>query len=224
MLKGIHLTLMVGPARPAPVPRPVLEALTGVEVTTDADGPSGFQLRFALSNRSPLQTMFLISGATMPPIIRVVLAATINGAAEVLADGVMTDHQVNPGVEGRSELVVSCDDLTRVMDYQPLSGLPYPGMPSTARVAVILAKYMAFGIVPKIIPPFLLDVELPSAHVPLHQGTDLEYLRQLADHVGYKFYIEPGPAPLTSVAYWGPEIKLGAPQRTLSINMDAHTN
>jgi hypothetical protein len=224
MLKGIHLTLMVGPARPTPVPREVLQALTSAEVTTDADGPSGFQLRFALSNRSPLQTMFLLSGAAMPPIIRVVLVATINGAAEVLADGVMTDHQVTPGEGGHSELVVSGDDLTRVMDYQPFSGLPYPGMPSMARVAVVLAKYLAFGIVPKIIPPILLDVELPSAHVPLHQGTDLEYLRQLASYVGFKFYIEPGPTPLMSTAYWGPEIKLGTPQPALSINMDAHTN
>jgi hypothetical protein len=136
----------------------------------------------------------------------------------------MTDHQVTPGENGRSELIVTGDDLTRVMDYQTFSGLPYPAMPSAARVAVILAKYLAFGIVPTIVPTFLLDVENPFDHVPLHQGTDLGYIKLLASVVGHTFYIEPGPAPLTSRAYWGPQIKTGAPQPSLNINLDAHTN
>jgi len=224
MLKGIHLTLMIGPAKPAPVPRAVLEALTAAEVTTDADGPCGFQLRFTLSNRSPLQTMFLIGGGVMPSIIRVVLVATVNSRPEVLLDGVMTDHQVTPGENGRSELVVTGEDLTRVMDYQTFTGLPYPAMPSAARVAVILAKYLAFGITPTIVPAFLSDVESPVSNTPLHQGTDLAYIKQLASQVGHTFYIEPGPAPLTSRAYWGPLVKAGAPQPALNINMDTHTN
>jgi hypothetical protein len=36
--------------------------------------------------------------------------------------------------------------------------------------------------------------------------------------------MEPGPSAGTSFAYWGPEIKVGAPQPALNINMDAHTN
>ena len=30
--------------------------------------------------------------------------------------------------------------------------------------------------------------------------------------------------PGTNIAYWGPQIKVGVPQRALNINMDAHTN
>ena len=30
--------------------------------------------------------------------------------------------------------------------------------------------------------------------------------------------------PGTSIAYWGPEIKVGVPQPALNIDMDAHTN
>jgi hypothetical protein len=37
MLKGIHLTLMIGPVVPIPVPRDVLDALTSVTVTTSDD-------------------------------------------------------------------------------------------------------------------------------------------------------------------------------------------
>ena len=42
--------------------------------------------------------------------------------------------------------------------------------------------------------------------------------------VGYVFYVDPGPAPGTSRAYFGPEVKVGIPQPALSINLDAHSN
>ena len=38
------------------------------------------------------------------------------------------------------------------------------------------------------------------------------------------FYIEPGPAPGTNIAYFGPEIKIGVPQPALNVDMDALTN
>jgi hypothetical protein len=97
-------------------------------------------------------------------------------------------------------------------------------MPAEARVALILAKYAAFGIIPLVIPSILLDVPIPTDRIPRQQGKDLSYIRQLADDVGYVFYVEPGPAPGASIAYWGPEIKVGVPQPALNINMDAHTN
>ena len=56
------------------------------------------------------------------------------------------------------------------------------------------------------------------------EGTDLAYINELADEVGYVFYLDPGPAPGINVAYWGPQIKVGVPQPALNINMDAHTN
>ena len=225
MFKGIHLTLMIGQAVPVPVPREVLEALTGVEVKTTTEGPSGFQLTFTLSNQSPLHTLFLLSRGTSIPLVRVIIIATVNGTPEVLMDGVMTNHEVTPDTEpGQSTLTVTGEDLTRVMDYIDFSGIPYPAMPAEARVALILVKYAVFGIVPKIIPSPLIDVPLPTEKIPGHQGKDLSYIKHLANEVGYVFYIEPGPVPGKNTAYWGPEIKVGASQPALNINMDAHTN
>src|SRR5262249_45054421 len=56
------------------------------------------------------------------------------------------------------------------------------------------------------------------------KGTDVQYMRQLAEEVGYVFYIEPGPAPGTNIAYFGPEIKIGVPQPALNVDMDSLTN
>jgi hypothetical protein len=227
MLKGIYLTLMIGPGVPVPVPQTVVEALTSVRVTTTAttQEPSGFELTFTLSHRSPLHTLFLVTGGSALPLVRVILVVTINGRPQVLIDGVMTNHEVVPGPQpGQSTLTVIGDDLTRVMDYLDGSGTPYPGMPPETRVLVILAKYAALGIVPLVIPSLLSDVPLPTNRIPVQCGTDLQYIQQLAAQVGYVFYLEPGPAPGTTVAYWGPEIKVGVPQPALSVNMDAHTN
>jgi len=227
MSKGIYLTLMIGLGIPVPVPQAVVEALTSVQVTSTATAqePSGFALTFTLSNQSPLHTLFLVSGGSAIPLVRVILVVTINGTPQVLIDGVMTNHEVAPGPEpGQSTLTVMGEDLTRVMDYIDFSGTPYPGMPPEARVLVMLTKYAALGIVPLVIPSLLSDIPLPTNRIPVQCGTDLQYIRQLAAEVSYVFYLEPGPVPGTTVAYWGPEIRVGVPQPALNVNMDAHTN
>lgn len=225
MLKGVHLTLMIGPAVPVPVPREVLDALTGVQVTTTAGQTSGFQLALSLSTRSPLHTAFLLSQGSPIPLVRVIIAITANGTPEVLMDGVMTNHEVTPGSDaGHFTLTVTGEDLSRVMDYVDFSGIPYPAMPPEARVLAILAKYAVLGVAPMVIPSVLMDVPIPTERIPRQQGKDLAYIKQLAEDAGYVFYVEPGPAPGVSVAYWGPEIKVGAPQPALNVDMQAHTN
>jgi len=88
----------------------------------------------------------------------------------------------------------------------------------------VLAKYAALGIIPLVIPPIVTDLPIPTSRIPRHQGKDLGYLRKLAREAGYVFYVDPGPLPGASTAYWGPEIKVGVPQPALNIDMDAHTN
>jgi hypothetical protein len=225
MLSGIHMTLMIGPAVPLPVSADVLNALTSIEVTNTTDGPSVFRLQFTLQKKSPLEVLFLVAGGASIPLVRVVVAVTLNGSTEVLVDGVMTNHEYTPGSGGTGPaLSIIGEDLTRVMDYIDFSGIPYPAMPAEARVLLILAKYAVFGVIPMVIPSILIDVPIPVQQIPRQQGKDLAYIQQLAEAVGYVFYLEPGPAPGTSIAYWGPEIKVGAPQPALNYDMDVQTN
>lgn len=225
MLKGINLTLMIGPLVPIPVSQTVLDALTQVEVKTDIHGPSGFKLVFKLDKRSPLHTLFLLSGGGPLLFMRVVIVVTLKGSPEVLIDGVITNHQVAPGDGGANpQLEVIGEDLTKLMDLQDFSGMPFPAMPAEARVALLLLKYAVFGVIPLVIPSVMIDVPIPTGNIPGQQGTDLKYIKALADKVGYVFYIEPGPVPGVNKAYWGPQIKLGIPQPALNVDMDAHTN
>lgn len=224
-VKGIHMTLMIGPAVPVPVSQDVLEALTEVQVTASSGKASGFRLSFKLDNRSTLPALFMVSAGGIIPMIRVIIVVTLNGISEVIMDGVMTNHEMSAGSgSSQTTLTVIGEDLTRLMDYFDFSGIPYPCMPRFARVALVLAKYAVLGVVPKVIPSVLVDVPLPMERIPRQKGKDLTYIRTLAEEVGYVFYLEPGPAPGMSTAYWGPELKVGVPQPALNTNMDAHTN
>lgn len=224
MLEGFYLTLLIGPTVPLPAPRPVMDALLSAQVTISAGQASGFQLSFALSKKSLLNLALLPAGY-FDPLTRVILMATVNGFPNVLIDGVVTRHELAPSNQpGQSTLTVTGEDLTRVMDLIELNGVPYPAMPAEARVAMILGRYAVYGMVPLIIPSPVPYVPIPLEQIPSQQGTDLAYVRGLADEAGYVFYLEPGPAPGMNVAYWGPEIKIGVPQPALSINMDGQSN
>ncbi|MFN7949736.1 MAG: hypothetical protein U0Z53_30565 [Blastocatellia bacterium] len=224
MLKGFYLTLMIGPAVPVPAPQSVIDALESVQVNSSPER-SGFQLTFGISKNSPLLTTMLPAGFFDPMITRVILIATVGGLPNVLMDGIITRQEVAPGNEpGASTLTVTGEDLGVLMDVVEMPFMRYPGMPAAARVALALSKYAAFGIVPLVIPPLFNDVPIPTERIPTQTGTDLAYIRQLAAMNGYVFYVEPGPAPGSSIAYWGPDIRIPNPQPALNVNMDAQTN
>jgi len=221
----VRLQLLMGPGVPLPAPRAVIDAVQEVKVESGSgDTQGGFELTFRLSNRSPLHTLFLLTGGTMPPIFRVVIAVTHRGSTSVLVDGVMTHHQVRSDAGPTATLTIKGKDLTALMDVIPLDGVPYPAMPPAVRVLVALAKYAAFGCFPMVIPSVLEDIPIPIERIPRHQGTDYAYLKALADEVGHVFYIDPGPVPGVSKAYWGPEIRLGAPQPALNLALDGPHN
>jgi hypothetical protein len=226
MVSPLYLTLLAGPVYAAPVPKPVMDAFVSAEVTESATGPSGFQLTFTLANDSILQTLFLLAGDSPVPLLRVILVVTYGGLPQVLADGVIEHHEVQPaGTSGSARLVVTGRDLTTVMDLTDLTGLiPYPGLTPDQRVLAILARYAPFGLVPEVIPVPSPDVPVPVQQTPVHQGTDLAYINSLAGDAGYVFYLAPGPVPGTSQAYFGPQVRVGVPQPALAVNMDAWTN
>lgn len=225
MQGGIKLSLLIGPV-PIPAPQEVVEALSSVEVKAGSgETQGGFELTFDLPARSPLRTLFLLAGGGgVPPLMRVVLVVRIGGNAESLIDGVVTNVETLPGEGGVSKLVVKGKDLSALMSFIDFDGLPYPAMPPALRVLLILAKYAAFGVIPLVIPSIVEDLPISVERIPQQRGSDYAYVMSLALQCGYVFYLEPGPVPATSKAYWGPEIRIGEPQPALSVNMDALTN
>jgi hypothetical protein len=223
MLKGFHLTLMMGAGVATAVPRHVIESLTSAQVTSTG-GRSGFQLVFTWAKGSPIDND--LQSGFFDPLVRVILIVTVNGTPDVLMDGLITRQDMAPSDQpGMATLTITGSDMSAAMELTNLTGLiPYPAMPAEAIVALIVAKYAVFGVVPLVIPSPLVNVDLPIDKIPKQLGTDLDYVRRLASRTGYVFYVEPGPSIGMSVAYWGPEIRYGEVQPALSINLDASTN
>src|SRR5206468_2366488 len=105
----------------------------------------GFQLKFAMGRGSALAQMH--GAGFFDPRQRVIIAVTVNGATEVLMDGIITKQDLTPGgAAGKTTLTVTGLDLTALMDFIDLTGIPYPAIPMFVVVEMILAKYLVLGV------------------------------------------------------------------------------
>ena len=223
MLRGIHLTLLIGPLVPIPAPQSVMDAVASVQVTSGKD-QSGFQITFAVSKKSPLLTTMLPAGYLDPMVTRVIIIVTLGGIPNVLMDGIVTRQEVQPSNEpGQSTLTVTGEDLSVLMDVVQKI-FSYPAMPEVAQIYTALAPYASFGVVPVAIPPIISVLRIPTKGWDTQFTTDLQFIKSRASDCGYVFYVEPGPLPGQSIAYFGPDIRIPVPQPALNVNMDAHSN
>jgi len=222
--QGFYLTLMMGGFSASPVPEAVIDALNSVQVTTTMGSQGGFQLKFAWSKNAALAQ--LQASGFFDPRQRVIIAVTVNGATEVLMDGIITQQDLSPSsAAGQSTLTVTGLDLTALMDFIDLTGIPYPAMPVFGIVELILAKYLPLGVVPLAVPPPLSLICNPIQKFMKHVGTDYAYITSLGQDYGAVFYLDPGPSPGQSLAYWGPNLTtlFAGTQPAISINLDSAT-
>jgi len=216
----IQLTLLMGPTLAVPVPQPVIDALLSAQVTVTAGQRSGFQLGFDLAKNGPINTALLPAGF-FDPQTRVIIVATVRGVPTVLMDGVIIRQEVSIANQaGQSTLTVTGEDLTVLMDLEERPGTSFPALPHALQVVQILARYAQYGIAPLVIPALFPSTPLPVQRTDFQKGTDLAYLNDLASKNGYTFYLDPGPVPGMSKAYFGPEVRLGVPQHALTVNSD----
>ena len=217
---GIHLMLWTGGTIPTPPPASVMHALTGVQVTNDADAGDGFQLTFRLGKDKAVDYDVLSSGA-LDPMRRVWIAVVLGAVPQVLIDGIITHHQLAPSNEpGMSTLTVTGSNLTVKLDLKEKNDL-YKNQPDFVIVTTLLLGYPELGLVPAVTPT--TDVPIELQRVPRQHETDLRFISRLAARNGFVFYIEPVTFGVNT-AYWGPETRLSFPQPALTMNMGNATN
>ncbi len=225
-LLGVHLTLMIGPTVAVPAPAPLAEALEEAKVTHSDSGRSGFQLTFRTGRSGPLDVADypLLSVPLLKAFNRVVLLVTFGVIPRVINDGIITRSELQPGSRpGEAKVVVTGEDVSVMMDLHERSA-EHPAQDETNIANKLVLSYGKYGLIPMVVPPRAIDPPIPIERTPVQQGTDLDYLEQMAKRHGYVFYIAPGPAPMVNTAYWGPPIRIGLPQRAITVNMGAETN
>ncbi len=226
MLTGIHLTVLIGRITPVPAPVDVIESIRTIEVTHNDEGPSGFQIVLDVGRSGPLDLVDYphVRNPLLKPFSRVVLIVTMNVVPRVLMDGMITQQQLSPGAEpGAGILTLTGEDVSVMMDLEKRRD-EHPGQDEVTIALKIIERYRQYGLVPMVVPPGISDRPLPIEWNPTQQNTDRAHLKELAEQHGFTFFVVPGPAPLTNLAYWGPPRRVEAPQRALSVNMGPETN
>ena len=226
MILGLHLQMMIGPTIAIPATPDLTEALQSIQVTHNDEGKSGFQITFQVGRASLADILdySLLANPLLRPFNRVVLTAVFNVVPRVLMDGIITNRQLSPGdVPGSATLTVTGEDVSVMMDLKKVRAA-HPAQPEPVIALKLIASYAQYGLVPIVIPPIALDVPNPLERIPVQQGSDLEYLNEMAKRFGHTFFIIPGPAPMSNIAYWGPPPRIGVLQRALSVNMGPETN
>ncbi len=219
---GIKLVLWMGRSVPLPAPKPLLEAVTDVQVTLDDLHGDGFELTFAMG-REPggLDYASLMTGAI--DFLNLCLIGVVMGVIpQPLINGVITDHHLVPTDEpGMATLTVRGRSVLRRMNLDE-KNQKFQNMTDSMVVFAVLANYAKYGIVPTTIAPtFVFKTEL-EGNTHQHER-DLQFLRRLARKNGFVFYVEP-VAIGVSGAYWGPENRLGMLQHALTKNMGGSSN
>lgn len=206
----------------SPVDVTVMQALDTVQITETDAAPSGFQLRFRLDrSASAYQDYPIVQHPSLQPYQRIAVTVTIGGSTTVLMDGFILHTQLSPGPEG-ALFTVSGEDVSYAMDIIDLS-IPYPAMPDAVIAALVLAKYMAIGVLPEIFPAFATVIPDPLEYTPQQNSSDRAYIRQLACKNAGVFYVEPLTLGVNK-AYFGPSPRWGSAQPALSVAQAGTTN
>lgn len=229
-LLGIRLTLLIGKSVPKFPKRNMTDAMQRVEVTQHNEGRTAFQITFKAGRDNVPSDYRLLRESPPKPFDRVILIAWYNLSQHILIDGIITDQQLTPSNEpGLSILTVTGEDLSVMMDLEEKI-VEHPAQHEGMIATKIIAKYATYGLIPKVSLPPVIDVPLPTERIPVQHGTDLEYLREMADRYAYVFYVTPGSIPGTNTAYWGPSQRSskrkGKPKEhpAFYFNMGPHTN
>jgi hypothetical protein len=226
MLLGVNLTLLIGPTVPIPATPDIAEAIKSVSITHNDEGRSGFQIVLEVGRSGPTDLLDygLLLNPLLRPFNRVILMALFNAIPRVLMDGVITNQQFSPGAQpGTATLTLTGEDVSVMMDLEKKRA-DHPAQSEVIIALKLIASYAQYGLIPMVIPPTSIDQPIPTERTPVQQGTDLEYLKNMAQRYGYVFYVDPGPAPGMNLAYWGPPVRTGIPQRALSVNVGPETN
>lgn len=228
-LSTVRLTLLIGKTIPMPAPADLMSSVDAVEVnqneSSGGGSGQGFQIVFK-AGRGPTATdpYGLTGHHLLEPGNRVIIIVTLNATPQVLMDGIITHQQFSPAGGGQDgSLTVTGEDISVMMDMDD-QAISYPGMTHSAIVALILAKYAKYGVVPLIIPPLTEWTKTPLEKVPFQEGTDRDYLSRLAGQHGYIFGIQSGPLPLMNRAYWGPPHRIALPQKALTADLGPGSN
>lgn len=202
-----------------PAPPQVLDAVQEIEVDATTEMASAFRLRLGIA-QTALGDWSVLELDLFRPLLPVSIRVQSGlGAPEAIINGYVSNQEVTYADEpGQSVLEVTGMDATMLMNLQE-KVMPWPNVPDSAIAAAIFGQY---ALVPQVQPtaPVLVEPEGTTTQ----RGTDIRFLRRLAQRNGFDCYVQPEPLSGVDMGYFQPPSLLGLPQAVISVNMGEQTN
>jgi hypothetical protein len=219
-LLGIRLVLWAGATVPRPAPPDVLSSLVRLQVINDAQEGDSFQMTFSMARDQSLEYT-LLRGGTLDQFNRVIVGVVMGALPIALIDGIITNHEVQPGDgTGASTLTVTGKDVSLMMDLTEESE-SHPNQPDSVITLKLIAKYAQYGLVPVVTPTTNVPIEVERT--PRQHESDLRFIRRMAARNGFVTYVEPVTFGVNQF-FWGPQTRAGIPQKALTKDLGAYTN
>jgi hypothetical protein len=203
-----------------PAPPPVIDAVQEIEVEASTEMASAFRLRLGIA-RNDLGDYTLLFEDIFRPLLPVgIRLSNPLGVPEALINGYVSGQNVTFSDEpGSAVLEVTGMDVTMMMNLEE-KVRPWPNLPDAAIATAIFGEHV---VVPRVQPTTPTLVEPEGTRI--QRGTDIRFLRLLAERNGFECYVQPEPLTGLDFGYFQPpQVFPGPPQAVLNVNCGAETN
>lgn len=215
-MPNITYTLLINntPASPD-----LLQAIQEVQVENNGEMADVFRLRIAIGMSKSGDWTILEDDPFMPLTPVTVRMQIGTGLSEPLISGYVTAQHVEISNEpGQSYLEVVGMDATALMNLEE-KVIAWPDMADSDIATAIFGNY---GLTPNVdqTQPVRQALDVTT----IQRGTDIQFLRRLAERNGFECYVEHDPVLNTDVGHFHRPQLEGQAQGVLSVSFAAHTN
>lgn len=215
-MAGLGFTLLIGFV---PAPPQVVDAIQEIEIDTSTQEAGIFRLRLGIA-QTTLGDWTILELDLFRPLVPIsIRLMTGLGVPEAVINGFVSTVEATYSEQpGESVLEITGMDATATMNLQEKAML-WPNMPDHAIAAAIFGQY---AVVPRVQPtsPQLVEPEGTTTQ----RGTDIRFLRRLAQRNGFECYVQPEPLSGLDQGFFQPPQLTGLPQAVLNVNMGPETN
>ena len=215
-MPGINYTILINNA---PASAEVLDAVREIQVENNSEMAGIFRLRLAIG-MSDNGDWTIIEDDPFQPLTPVAIAIQVGtGLSEPVINGYVTSQQILLSNEpGRSFLEIVGMDPTVLMNLEE-KVTAWPNMSDNDIAAAIFEQY---GFIPD--TDRTQPVRQENDVTTIQRGSDIRFLRRLADRNGFECYVESDPNTNIITGHFHASRLQGQTQDVLSVNFGRDTN